>query len=238
MRLVCRQCGGISAPLAARVAHAPHDDGCPAPQIDKDAPLRRSHENASIHRVYSEFLGQPGGEVRARGVREGAPRSDASVACKILLRRGLCLRSGCSLHHARGACLRSLAALPASGGHARALGAPPPLRPLVSPAPPPPPAAGPPAAAYAVHRPLCGHPAHGKGPAGGWTGGEAALQGHLPGQPQLYPCAWTTACSSGTNGASGQQWGGHGRPACGRWSGPVLLHRGTACLLGVQRRAA
>ncbi|KAL4447934.1 hypothetical protein ABPG75_005153 [Micractinium tetrahymenae] len=32
-------------------------------QIDKDAPLRRSHENESIQRIYADFFGQPGGEL-------------------------------------------------------------------------------------------------------------------------------------------------------------------------------
>lgn len=35
-------------------------------QIDKDAPLRRSHENASIQRLYADFLGEPGGELAHR----------------------------------------------------------------------------------------------------------------------------------------------------------------------------
>lgn len=32
-------------------------------QVDKSLALRKSHENPSIHKIYAEFLGQPGGEV-------------------------------------------------------------------------------------------------------------------------------------------------------------------------------
>ena len=34
-----------------------------SPQVDKGQALRRSHDNPSIQRIYSDFLGQPGGEV-------------------------------------------------------------------------------------------------------------------------------------------------------------------------------
>ncbi|EFN56510.1 hypothetical protein CHLNCDRAFT_34957 [Chlorella variabilis] len=32
-------------------------------QVDKSLALRKSHENPSIHKIYAEFLGQPGGEL-------------------------------------------------------------------------------------------------------------------------------------------------------------------------------
>lgn len=43
----------------------------PLQQVDKGQPLRRSHENPSIQRIYADFFGQPGGEV-GEGLRHHA----------------------------------------------------------------------------------------------------------------------------------------------------------------------